>query len=227
MVGALPFSALLLSSSAAFASAQLPSNDLCTTATDITTWPFDSAGSVEFATPDSWSHSCFGESSLMEQTSVWYKIEGVPVGTELHAGCKGRSIEVQCEVMMSTKERGLCPDEFLCVEQGMNVASSVSRDHPIPDISYEWVAEEGAIYYIFLYAPKDNTTGSPEFTLRVSRKDMQGGIVGGPIITTASDAVDKASSSGVPRNGHPTLSFIWGALLWAAYTMSIYYALGN
>ena len=68
--------------------------------------------------------------------------------------------------MMTNSGGGECPSQFLCVKD-YAMASSISPDDPIPDVSFHWTAEEGAIYYIYLWAP--DTLPGPGYNLSVNK----------------------------------------------------------
>eukprot|EP00580_Thalassiosira_gravida_P008875 CAMPEP_0201642676 /NCGR_PEP_ID=MMETSP0493-20130528/26753_1 /ASSEMBLY_ACC=CAM_ASM_000838 /TAXON_ID=420259 /ORGANISM="Thalassiosira gravida, Strain GMp14c1" /LENGTH=83 /DNA_ID=CAMNT_0048116921 /DNA_START=1 /DNA_END=252 /DNA_ORIENTATION=+ len=50
---------------------------------------------------------------------------------------------------MTNSEEKICPSMFMCVK-GITSESRNRSGDPIPTRSYQWHAEEGAIYYIYI-----------------------------------------------------------------------------
>lgn len=208
-------SALLLASVWALNDAQ-PINDICETATEISTYPFKSTGTLANATAESWIFSRCGSVSYYkpaeelrrqeeEETAVWYKIKDVPEGTQLKVACKGVESEVHCHIMRSNTTLGECPSVFYCVDRdrqggilGLNSGETTSS------LSYDWIAKEGEIYYIYLYVPNGPHPPGPSYNLWVDKPtDFF-------FLGESSNSVGMRSSSSTTR----ALSLLFAAVVW-------------
>ncbi len=135
---------------------EVPVNNLCDSATEVTTFPFYATGSLANATQDSLNISCYGGWVGID---VWYVFPDVSEGTEMF----GIGGEVQGWVLKSNNELGTCPEVFLCPKL-LTATSSIDSSGSTQS-RLIWTAEKNSFYYLALFSTS-NTTG-PDFEVSV------------------------------------------------------------
>lgn len=147
-----------------------PENDTCETATSINRLPFEAnvnrRRTLRSASQDEFAVACNPPliDNVVDEESkfavyrtlsngVWYKIDGAREGTELSVSIEGIGDNVDSQVIMSdgNEDDGGCSLMFFTCIPDMTEASSISGDSNISSQSYQWVVEEGAIYYVFIF----------------------------------------------------------------------------
>jgi len=177
-------SAFLLSISIVYAR---PGNDTCETATSINRLPFEvnvnRRRTLRSASQDEFAVAC-NPPLLDEEDSkfavyrtlsngVWYKIDGAREGTELAVTIEGIGDNVDSQVIMSdgNEDDGGCELMFFTCIPDMTEASSISSDSNISSQSYQWIVEEGAIYYIYISLVRGEAGSNRGFKLNVDMVD--------------------------------------------------------
>jgi len=169
-----------------------PENDTCEKATSINRLPFEanvnrrrtlrSASQDEFAVAcnpplidnvvDEEEDSKFAVYRTLSN-GVWYKIDGAREGTELSVSIEGIGDNVDSQVIMSDgneDDSGCALMFFTCIPD-MTEASSISGDSNISSQSYQWIVEEGAIYYIYISLVRGEAGSNRGYNLKVEMLD--------------------------------------------------------
>ena len=181
-----------------------PINDLCSSATEVTTFPYFEHGTLGNATKDVVASTC--EGSSWNGTDVWYKISNVPNGSRIDVGTSGYgSGHVVAQPFVSSSSTGSCPGTDEEKEEEESEASSSSCSHPEGMISMSaaaasldgskswgfstyWMAANDVIYYVALFTYLE-TEIVPNFDLYI---DVT------PPVGTSDDSV--VVSNGPPSN---------------------------
>jgi len=138
-----------------------PTNDNCTSATEVTAFPFTDSGSLSLATIDAFNFTCM---SPWEGSDVWYVFPNISEGAELQVSISGFNAEVQGQILVSNNELGSCPDNFLC-PAAITMSSSIDSSGSTGTSIYMTAVEADAIYYLVLYSTSNDI--GPEFEVYI------------------------------------------------------------
>jgi len=167
-----------------------PGNDTCESATSINRLPFEAnvnrRRTLRSASQDEFAVACNPPliDNVVEEDSkfavhrtlsngVWYKIDGAREGTELSVSIEGIGDNVDSQVIMSdgNEDDGGCELMFFTCIPDMTEASSISSDSNISSQSYEWIVEEGAIYYVYISLVRGEARSNRGYNLKVDMVD--------------------------------------------------------
>jgi len=167
-----------------------PGNDTCESATSINRLPFEAnvnrRRTLRSASQDEFAVACNPPliDNVVEEDSkfavhrtlsngVWYKIDGAREGTELSVSIEGIGDNVDSQVIMSdgNEDDGGCELMFFTCIPDMTEASSISSDSNISSQSYEWIVEEGAIYYVYISLVRGEAGSNRGYNLKVDMVD--------------------------------------------------------
>jgi len=169
-----------------------PGNDTCETATSINRLPFEAnvnrRRTLRRASQDEFAVACnppLSSDVVVEDedskfavyrtlsNGVWYKIDGAREGTELSVTIEGIGDNVDSQVIMSdgNEDDSGCESMFFTCIPDMTEASSISSDSNISSQSYQWIVEEGAIYYIYISLVQGEAGSNRGYNLKVDMVD--------------------------------------------------------
>jgi hypothetical protein len=140
-------------------------NDLCASATEVSTFPFNASGTLVNTTKDELS-TCH-DGTMWEGNDVWYKIHEVPEGAEIRVDIFGFGREVLEAYVTKSGEDGNCPDESKCVEPERVYAISSIGVYFDWEFSIYWPAAAGTIYYLAVFA-NDSSESSTAFDIYIN-----------------------------------------------------------
>jgi len=146
-----------------------PINDLCSSATEVTTFPYFEHGTLGNATKDVVASTC--EGSSWNGTDVWYKISNVPDGARIDVGTSGFGSAHVVALAFVSSSNASCPstDEAestaaaaaaaaassFCSrpedELSMSVSSAEIDGSKSWGYSVYWNATKDTIYYLALF----------------------------------------------------------------------------
>ena len=159
-------------------SSQQPINDLCTSATEVTSFPYFEYGTLRNATRDELLSKCAGSSWY--GTDVWYKISNVPDGARIDVGTSGfGSTQVTAVPFISSnascsstndydEESSLAP-YCTCPKGMIEMSASEASIDGLSSWGYAvyWNATKGATYYVTLFTDVEELV-MPRFDLSIS-----------------------------------------------------------
>ena len=140
-------------------------NDLCASATEVSTFPFNASGTLVNTTKD--EQSTCHDGTMWEGNDVWYKIHEVPEGAEIRVDIFGFGREVLEAYVTKSGEDGNCPDESKCVEPERVYAISSIGVYFDWEFSIYWPATKGTIYYLAVFA-NDISESSTAFDIYIN-----------------------------------------------------------
>ena len=142
---------------------ELPVNNLCESATDITILPFSDSGSLMNATEDLFHiTSCYNYGKLRSffgsgGTDVWYVLPDVSEGTKYDVSIVGIGYDVFGMVLKSNEYYGTCPEKFNCLSDKISANSFYDLSRPSRTWKFSWSAEKDWFYYLVLYSASNST----------------------------------------------------------------------